>query len=116
VLSSGDSRQDVQHVALPPHGGFPDRNHEDIVARASAEPTARRALAAWLRDNRVDQKRDDAVAMLRRIRARLEAGLPPQCVNFHLERSSVFERMSSEIEQAGSGAQSGPELPSDQEG
>jgi hypothetical protein len=95
---------------------FPERNYEDIVARESADPTARRALAAWLRDNRVDQKREDAVAMLRHIRARLEAGLPPKCVNFHLERSSVFERMTSEIEQADSGAPRDPELPSNQEG
>ncbi|MCP3058062.1 hypothetical protein LXT21_04640 [Myxococcus sp. K38C18041901] len=49
------------------------------------------ALEAWLPRGRVDVKRADAVAMLRTIRSRVEAGLSPKETRFPFQHTDAWE-------------------------
>ncbi|AGC47544.1 hypothetical protein MYSTI_06271 [Myxococcus stipitatus DSM 14675] len=49
------------------------------------------ALKDWLPRGRVDAKRADAVAMLRTIRERLDAGLPPKETRFPFQHTDAWE-------------------------
>jgi len=49
------------------------------------------ALRDWLPSGQINQKREDAVAMLRLIRQRLENGLGPKRVQFSLENTKYWE-------------------------
>ncbi len=50
-------------------------------------------LAAWLPDHRIDQKRADALAMLRRIRSDLGTADATQPATFAFEHTHFFERL-----------------------
>jgi hypothetical protein len=72
---------------------YPDRVYPLILRRAADEQLPRvelEALRRWLPRGQVNQKRDDAVAMLREMRQAL-AGPPPKRVTFRLARSANWE-------------------------
>lgn len=75
---------------------YPDRNYSLLLhhacdgARTKAE-VAR--LRAWLPKGRVNQKRDDAVAMLRLIRRRSLKGFNRKKVSYSFEHTSMWEHV-----------------------
>jgi hypothetical protein len=73
---------------------YPDRVYPLILRRAAEERLPARdleALRRWLPRGRVNQKRDDAVAMLRAMRGALAAGLSQKRVTFRLARTFHWE-------------------------
>lgn len=74
---------------------YPDRRYDTILAwgeQANLPMSELMALREWLPDGAVNQKRLDALAMLRLINMRLAAGLEPKQVQYHLERTNIWER------------------------
>ena len=49
-------------------------------------------FASWLPTGRIDQKREDALALLRLLRQRLKAGIAPKAVRYHFEHTTLWER------------------------
>ncbi len=49
-------------------------------------------LDAWLPTGRVDQKREDALAMLRLMRERFKNGHAPKQISFHFEHTTLWEQ------------------------
>ena len=72
---------------------YQERNYALILQRAAEEgipETKLEALGHWLPHGQVDQKREDAVAMLCLIRDRLKAGLKPKRVQYTFEHTDVW--------------------------
>ncbi len=80
--------------ALP----YPERGHAAVLAAAAraglpAEPLAR--LRAWLPGHRVEQKRLDAIELLRALRALVEAGpIAPFQASFRFEHTDAWEQLA----------------------
>ncbi len=53
------------------------------------------AFRIWLPEGRVDQKREDALMMLRVMRDRLRGAPEPKRVGFHFEQTTLWERAAS---------------------
>jgi hypothetical protein len=73
---------------------YPDRNYPAIFCRASecGLPEAQlNELRQWLPQNRVNQKRQDAVAMLRLMRQRLTQGLKPKTISYCFQHTVMWE-------------------------
>jgi hypothetical protein len=72
---------------------YHDRTFERLlqVAEGSLPPGEVEALRTWLPDGRVDQKRDDAMAMLQAIKALLASGPQPMRVEYTLEWTEVWD-------------------------
>jgi hypothetical protein len=88
---------------------YPDRSYArmlELAAESDVPEAELRALQEWLPSGQVNQKRDDAVAMLRTMRERLEQGLPPRRVAYTMENTRIWNMATSIV-----GA-----LPSDGEG
>jgi hypothetical protein len=101
------TRQKLERLAKDLY--YPERSYPRILARAGEVGLPNDDLelfGAWLPGGRVDQKRADAVAVLRTIRARLEAGLEPKHVSYRLEHTKYWQRV---LDQANKGA-TPPEL------
>ena len=49
-------------------------------------------FAAWLPNGRVDQKREDALLLLRSLRQRMKTGFTPKDVKYHFEHTTLWER------------------------
>ncbi|MCP3144104.1 TfuA-like protein [Pyxidicoccus xibeiensis] len=60
-------------------------------ARQGVPSPELKALQAWLPSGRVDPKREDALALLRAMRARLKAGLAPKDVRFPFQHTDAWE-------------------------
>lgn len=74
---------------------YPDRSYERLlcVAAENGLPVLElAALRAWLPTGRVNQKRDDAMAMLAAMRDFLAADPPPARVDYVFEPSEMWER------------------------
>lgn len=77
---------------------YAQRSYPAVLAAAEraglpAEPLAR--LRAWLPDHRVQQKRDDAVELLRALRALVERGpIEPVRPSFRFEHTDAWEQLS----------------------
>lgn len=73
---------------------YPDRNY-DVLLRLAAErglPEADLArFRQWLPQRRVNQKREDALALLRLMRRRLAEGLEPKTISYSFEHTSMWE-------------------------
>jgi hypothetical protein len=73
---------------------YPDRNYRILIRDAlelgfpKAELTR---FEQWLPQGRVNQKREDALALLRLIRLRLAKGLKPKAVSYSFEHTSMWE-------------------------
>lgn len=82
---------------------YPDRSYTVILRCASERGLPKAELARlhkWLPRGRVNQKHEDAVAMLRLIRRRLDDGLRPKKVSYSFEHTSMWEsawRQSGEL-------------------
>jgi hypothetical protein len=94
------------HAALVKIGKdlfYPDRSYSLIVRRAlqCGLPEGQLArLRRWLPDGQLNQKREDAVAMLRLIRRRLAESLKPKMVSYCLQNTAMWEsarRQSGEL-------------------
>jgi hypothetical protein len=73
---------------------YPDRNYEMLLRHAHQLGTGETELTRlerWLVKGRVNQKRDDALAMLRIIRRRLTRGLKRKTVSYFFEHTVVWE-------------------------
>lgn len=85
---------------------YPRRTWERLLEDAEASGTAPeevRLLAEWLPRGRVDRKRLDAVAMLRRIAADRDADRRPAEVGFRFNSTTMFEELQAAIDQGGPG-------------
>lgn len=75
---------------------YPDRSYQRLVQEArtrEAPPAQIDALERWLPANRISQKREDALAMLRRM-AEWQAMPPaPLEVKYHFEHTDVWEQV-----------------------
>lgn len=75
---------------------YPERSYARLLADATAQGlggAALEALRAWLPGGQVDQKRADALAMLRAIAAWLAAGGGPTRVRYHFEHTIYWEHV-----------------------
>lgn len=75
---------------------YPDRTYPVILRFASENGSPQAELErfrVWLRKGRVNQKRQDALAMLRLIRRRLVEGLPPKTVTYSFEHTAMWESL-----------------------
>jgi hypothetical protein len=73
---------------------YPDRSYPMLVRCASENGLPETELARlrqWLRKGRVNQKRQDAVAMLRLMGRRLAKGLEPKTVSYCFEHTVMWE-------------------------
>lgn len=80
---------------------YPERSHAAMLARAVRDgvPAARlEPLRAWLPKGRVNQKREDALAMLRRMREELAANPEPKRVRYTFEHTDTWEAARQEAE------------------
>lgn len=73
---------------------YPDRSYPLLFRRASERglPESKLdRLHQWLPQNRVNQKREDAIAMLRLMRQCLAQGLKPKTVSYCFEHTAMWE-------------------------
>jgi hypothetical protein len=109
---------EAQQIILPPTRAalvqlakemfYPDRSYPRLLEAAATIGLGAAeldALHAWLPRGQVDQKREDALAMLRTIRERLAAGLQPKSVRYHFEHTIFWEHVRQTVGEAGPGAQ-----------
>jgi hypothetical protein len=78
---------------------YPERSYPIILDRATVEglpATELEALRDWLPTGKVDQKRDDALLMLRAIKERLAADTGPKQVRFHFEYTTFWDEARRE--------------------
>ncbi len=76
---------------------YPDRNYSALLRHASENGSPQAELARlreWLPNQQVNQKREDALLMLRIIRRRLEEGLAPKSVSYQLEQTVMWQTAS----------------------
>ncbi|HEU0116897.1 MAG TPA: TfuA-like protein [Thermomicrobiales bacterium] len=74
---------------------YPERSYPALLARATAAGMPAPEIAAlrrWLLANRIDRKRDDALAMLGVMRERADTAPQPKRTSFWLERTAYAER------------------------
>jgi hypothetical protein len=84
----------AQLVALGKKLFYPDRNYRLILRHAfdsGISETDLRKLEKWLAKNRVNQKKQDAVAMLRLMRRRIANGLRPKEVSYAFQHTAMWE-------------------------
>jgi hypothetical protein len=75
---------------------YPDRNYSLLLHHASDGARTKGEVArlrAWLPKGRVNQKRDDAIAMLRLIRRRSLKGFNRKKVSYSFEHTSIWEHV-----------------------
>jgi hypothetical protein len=82
--------------ALP----YKDRSYGNLLSLAreyGLDPQELEAFSFWLPAGRADQKREDAIQLLRTIRHRMKAEGGPKAVRFHFEHTTLWERAVREI-------------------
>jgi hypothetical protein len=73
---------------------YPDRNYSTMLRHASENESSEAELTKlrqWLPNHRVNQKREDALLMLRVIRDRLEQGLRRKTVSYYFEQTAMWQ-------------------------
>jgi hypothetical protein len=93
---------------------YPDRSYPEILrlGRQRGLPAAELdALQDWLPSGQVNQKRDDARAMLETMRDRLAAGLPPKRVSYTVEHTTIWHAATALPGTQGSGDDASALLP-----
>jgi hypothetical protein len=73
---------------------YPDRSYSLLLRRASESglaDTELARLANWLPKNRINQKKQDAIAMLRLMHRRLARRLKPKQVAFNFQHTVIWE-------------------------
>ncbi|HLJ68089.1 MAG TPA: YcaO-like family protein [Chloroflexota bacterium] len=92
VVSAADGAA-LEAIAKNLH--YTDRSFAEMLRVAREAPGASPSfdrLESWLPCGRVQQKRIDAIALLRTVRSRLEAGLQPKQAAFHFQPTTTSER------------------------
>ncbi|QSQ23953.1 hypothetical protein JY651_02925 [Pyxidicoccus parkwayensis] len=87
-----DTRSTLERVAKSLF--YVERAWPVILARGAREgvlPSQLKALEAWLPTGRVDQKKTDALALLRTLRERLAVGIFPKTVSFPFQHTDAWE-------------------------
>lgn len=77
---------------------YPDRCWPLILVEArklGVDGAAAQALLGFVRTQQVSQKRDDALTLLRALRARFADVVPPKRVAYHFERTDAWEHIKS---------------------
>jgi hypothetical protein len=88
---------------------YPDRNYSTMLQNALENGTSQVELVKfreWLPNHRVNQKREDALLMLRVIRRRLEQGLRRKTVSYYFEQTAMWQsaqRQAGELQLGTSG-------------
>lgn len=83
---------------------YKERTYARVLRIAEEQGLSPREIAAfrsWLPTGRADQKREDAVAMLRTMRAALAGTWMPAQPIFPFERTTMWEKVSRPVLQAG---------------
>lgn len=100
---SAPARQALERIAK--ELGYRERTYArlfDLGARADLPQRELAAFKAWLPQGRADQKREDALAMLARMRSALDAGLAPAKVHFPFQHTCMWDRVArTAVSQAG---------------
>ena len=84
---------------------YPDRCYPLLLRRAAEAgipPGLIEALRAFLTHGRVDQKRIDALALLRTMRERFAGGSEPKRVRYHFEPTDAWEHIRERAERRAS--------------
>ncbi len=98
---SGDTRSRL--VAMAKSAFFPDRSFAQLLRRGQTGNLPQGELAAlerWLPSGRVNQKREDAIAMLEAMREFLAAKPPPARADFAFAHTTLWERAVSALQPA----------------
>jgi hypothetical protein len=106
-IISADARNQLVQIAKQLI--YPERSWEAILDSGTAAVPAQEiaALRRWLPEGRIDQKREDALAMLAAMRDFLAADPAPARVTFVFERSEMWQRAIADFEEAGEQDDSG---------
>lgn len=72
---------------------FPDRQYQAILGTVDAPEAMVSALSDWLQNNKIDQKRLDAIEMLNEMKTFLDGDPAPMAVAYHVENTFVFDGM-----------------------
>jgi hypothetical protein len=81
--------------------GYQHCSYPLLLARARGElsrPAELERLEHWLPSGRIDQKRNDAILMLRRMAESQRAGSPARGVEYQFARTDAWETLRSEVE------------------
>lgn len=88
----GAAREGLERLAKARF--YRERGYRQLLVDAAREglaPAELEALETFLPEGRVDQKRQDALALLRLMRARLASGLEPKRVRYHFPHTDAWE-------------------------
>jgi hypothetical protein len=91
-------------IAVAKELHYSERIYPTVLAGARGERAAASEIAAlerWLPTGRIDQKRLDAIELLRAVRARLAAPRAPRGVAFSFERTVFWQRLERSVGAAG---------------
>ncbi|MFG6081874.1 TfuA-like protein [Paracoccus litorisediminis] len=83
-----DSAENLARIAKSQF--YQQRNWPGILAKADLPPPQGDAFRAWLRQGKVDQKREDARALLQAMTDHLQQGAPRAIANFAFERTEAW--------------------------
>ncbi len=78
--------------------GYPERSYSHVFecARQSGLPASElEAFRGWLPKGKVDQKREDALEMLREMRSAIRSGLQPKVVDYKFEHTVVWNSLAN---------------------
>jgi hypothetical protein len=92
-----------QLVAIAKGLFFPERSYDRVLAEGRAAGIAESALAAleaWLPTGRVNQKRADALAMIKTMHEFLATDPPPMRARFAFEHTTLWERAVAALQPA----------------
>ena len=81
---------------------YPERSYSALLRHAAENGSTQAELAMlreWLPNHQVNQKRQDALLMLRAIRSRLEQGLTPKSVSYYFEQTVMWQSASRDERQ-----------------
>lgn len=111
VLGSA-TRAALERLAKGIH--YPERDYPTLLARARQEglPAAElERFRVWLPRGRINQKREDALAMLRGMREELASHPGPKRVSYSLSRTDAWEEARHRAEQLGPAPEEQGEAP-----
>ncbi|WP_316238776.1 TfuA-like protein [Bradyrhizobium sp. SZCCHNR1015] len=96
------SRQILE--ALGKASFYPERSYPALLqgARSDGRLTSQEiaALEAWLPDHRIDQKREDALEMLRTMRRRFAGDVVPKAVEYAFEHTQLWDGLIQDAQRS----------------